>query len=46
MLLAFTDESYSEKHYYQAAFIIDESDLGQLDILIQEAGQYAMGFGI
>jgi hypothetical protein len=46
MLLAFTDESYSEYHYYQAAFIINESDLSLLDALIQEAGQYAMGFGI
>jgi hypothetical protein len=46
MLLAFTDESYSENHYYQAAFIINESDLPLLSALIQDAGQYAMGFGI
>jgi hypothetical protein len=46
MLLAFTDESYSERHYYQAAFIINESDLPHLNVLIQEAGKYAMGFGI
>ena len=46
MLLAFTDESYSDLHYYQAAFIINESDLPLLDNLIKEAGCYAMGFGI
>lgn len=46
MLLAFTDESYSDLHYYQAAFIINESDLPLLDNLIEEAGRYAMGFGI
>lgn len=46
MLLAFTDESYSDLHYYQAAFIINESDLPLLENLIQEAGKYAMGFGV
>jgi hypothetical protein len=46
MLLAFTDESYSDRHYYQAAFIINEIDLPLLEALIHEAGRYAMGFGI
>lgn len=46
MLLAFTDESYSDLHYYQAAFIINETDLPLLDSLIEEAGRYAMDFGI
>jgi hypothetical protein len=46
MLLAFTDESYSDRHYYQAAFIIDQGDLTQLETLIEEAGRYAMGYGI
>ncbi len=45
MLLAFTDESYSDAHYYQAAFVIDEKSLPALASLISEANTYAQGFG-
>lgn len=46
MLLAFTDESYSDAHYYQAALIIDERDLAVLDQIIKDARQYVRGFGV
>lgn len=46
MLFAFTDESYSDAHYYQAALVADEEVLARLDLIIGEARQYIKGFGI
>lgn len=46
MLLAFTDESYSGRRYYQSAFIVEADDLELLELLILEANQYAQGFGV
>lgn len=46
MLLAFTDESYSDAHYYQAALVIDEKDLWKLEVILDEARQYVQGFGV
>ena len=46
MLLAFTDESYSDHHYYQAALVIDENDLTLLEEIIRNAEIYASGFGV
>lgn len=46
MLFAFTDESYSDAHYYQAALVIDEKDVFELDLIITAARDYIKGFGI
>ena len=46
MLLAFTDESYSDAHYYQAALIIDEVDLPTLAAIIEAATKYVNKFGV
>ncbi len=46
MLLAFTDESYSEDRFYQAAYIINENQLQEVESRMQEAKQYAMKFGV
>lgn len=46
MLLAFTDESYSNRHYYQGAFIINEAHLSLLNNLIAETLEYVRGFGV
>ena len=46
MLLAFTDESYSENRYFQAAFIVRLDQLANLNDLINEAKDYAASIGI
>lgn len=46
MLVAFTDESYSSKQYFQCALIVDENQLPSLDSLLLEAHKYSTQFGI
>lgn len=46
MLFAFTDESYSDAHYYQAALVVDREMLSELDRIVEEAREYVKGFGI
>lgn len=46
MLFAFTDESYSDAHYYQAALVVDREMLSELDRIIEDARDYVKGFGI
>ena len=46
MLFAFTDESYSDAHYYQAALVVDEAIIPELDLLIDDAREYITGFEI
>lgn len=46
MLFAFTDESYSDAHYYQVALVVDEVLLPDLDRLIEGAREYIAGFGV
>lgn len=46
MLYAFTDESYSELHYYQAAYIITDSQLRSLESLVKEVMAYASRFSV
>ena len=46
MLLAFTDESYSENRFYQAAYVIDESQLQEVEERMLDAKKYAMKFGV
>jgi Protein of unknown function (DUF3800) len=46
MLLAFTDESYSEDIYVQTAYLIKEEKLDELYAKMNEAKQFAMKFGI
>jgi hypothetical protein len=46
MLLAFTDESYSEDRFYQAAYVIHESQLQEVENRMLEAKSYAMRFGV
>lgn len=46
MLLAFTDESYSEDRYFQAAFVVAVHQLEDMEISMQEAMTFAEKFGI
>lgn len=46
MLYAFTDESYVAENYFQGAFVIDESDLDQLDLVISQTSEFAQRFGV
>jgi hypothetical protein len=46
MLLAFTDESYSEDRYFQAAFVIHLDQLPEVEARMNEAKRYAMNFGV
>ena len=46
MLLAYTDESYSDAHYYQIAFILRSEDCILLDAILEEAMAYSSYFGI
>lgn len=46
MLLAFTDESYSEDRYFQAAYVIRTDQLEEVEARMNEAKNYAMKFGI
>ena len=46
MLIAFTDESYTNTRYLQAALIVREEDLGELERIVVEAKALARGFGV
>ena len=46
MLYAFTDESYVAASYLQGAFVIDETDIGQLDQILISTSEFAQRFGI
>ena len=46
MLIAFTDESYSDAHYYQVAFVISEQSLIILEEIFEDTYKYLTGFGI
>lgn len=46
MLLAFTDESYSENRYFQAAYVIRIDQLKEVEARMNEAKRYAMEFGV
>ena len=46
MLYAFTDESYVAENYFQGAFVVDESDLDQLDQVISKTSEFAQRFGV
>lgn len=46
MLYAFTDESYVATHYLQGAFVVYESDLELLDLIVSATIDYAQSFGI
>lgn len=46
MLLAFTDESYSEDRFYQVAYVIHENQLPEVENRMLEAKKYAEKFGI
>jgi hypothetical protein len=46
MLLAFTDESYSENRYFQAAYVIRVDQLQEVEARMTEAKIFAMKFGI
>ena len=46
MLYAYTDESYSDLHYYQAAYIVTEGQLDSLETLVREVMTYASRFSV
>jgi hypothetical protein len=46
MLYAYTDESYSNLHYYQAAYIVSEHQLDSLETLVKEVMTYASRFSV
>jgi len=46
MLLAFTDESYSSRRYFQGALIVDSIHLDSLREALQLSAIYCEGFGI
>lgn len=46
MLYAFTDESYSPRQYFQAAYIVNESDLPQIEDLRKELLEQVRMLGI
>jgi hypothetical protein len=46
MLYAFTDESYSSRKYFQAAYIVDVEQLLQIEQVMENLFTYARGIGI
>jgi hypothetical protein len=46
MLYAFTDESYSPRQYFQAAYIVDGEQLLQIEQVMEELFSYTRGIGI
>jgi hypothetical protein len=46
MLYAFTDESYSPRQYFQAAYIVNEEQLPQIEKFMEELLHYVRAFGI
>jgi hypothetical protein len=46
MLYAFTDESYTEDRYLQGAYVVSETQLGELDRVVGETLNFAQRFGI
>jgi hypothetical protein len=46
MLYAFTDESYSPRHYFQAAYIVDDGQLLQIEQVMEELLAYVRSIGI
>ena len=46
MLYAFTDESYSSRKYFQAAYIVDGEQLLQIEQVMENLFTYARGIGI
>lgn len=46
MLYAFTDESYSPRQYFQAAYIVDGEQLLQIEQVMEDLFSYTRGIGI
>lgn len=46
MLHAFTDESYTQEWFFQAAYILDESLLGEIQNSVDSTLEFAARFGI
>ena len=46
MLYAFTDESYSPRQYFQAAYIVDGEQLLQIEQVMEDLFTYIRGIGI
>lgn len=46
MLYAFTDESYSHRRYFQAAFVVDEAQLPQLNNAVGKVQRFAKALGV